>query len=51
MRLLRFQMVRFDQSCNFDRHAYLVRDYRDRILGIDVQIGSRRWRWLWRLCK
>lgn len=51
MRLLHFDMVRFRHPENFHNHAYLVRCRHGKFLGIDVQIGSCRWRWLWRLCK
>lgn len=51
MRLLRFQTVTFRNPENFDRHAYLVHNYRGRPIGVDVQWGPRGWRWLWRLKK
>jgi len=54
MRLLRFQTVTFRLRENRDRHAYFVRsgaDGKGWPIGVDVQLGARRWRLLWRLRK
>jgi hypothetical protein len=45
------RMLRFSDRKNRDWHIYRVRCSEDgAAIGIDVQAGSRRVRWMWRLC-
>lgn len=48
MRLLRFTASKDDAP---EWVIETVRCYHDRLLGIDIHCGMRRYRWMWRLCR